>query len=59
MEESIIDFVRPKFCDRPTGLRVRKELCPTEILRTVGRSRNCHANAHPTIFTRKNRPWTA
>jgi len=24
MEESIIDFVRPQFCDRPTGLRVGK-----------------------------------
>jgi len=38
MEESIIDFVRPKFYDRPTGLRVRKWLCPTNILITVGRS---------------------
>jgi len=41
MEESIIliiDFVRPKWCDRPTGLRVRKWLCATKILWTVGRS---------------------
>jgi len=38
MEESIIDFVRPKLYDRPTGLIVTKRLCPTNILRAVGRS---------------------
>jgi len=38
MEESIIDFVRPIFYDRPTGLRVRKWLCPTKFWeRSVGR----------------------
>jgi len=29
------------------------------FLRTVGQSQNFHAYTHPTIFTRKNRPWTA
>jgi hypothetical protein len=51
MEESIIDFVRPKFHDRPPGLRVRKWLCPTKILRPTDRS---HSKRPPTIFTRKN-----